>query len=320
MYLLLDIGGTFIKAAAWSPRHPKDLLHLTKVESHGGMQCDPGLFVAAVRGLIDPFLQVFQFKGCVSSTQLYSLVCVNDRAEALSPFISWQDTSFPALPAGSSAVSIGDYVIAALCELARTPAISSSVSHALKRRLEGWDQARVNVPQTTNMRVVGELRGGIPCYTPIGDSQLALYGAMLDDDEVAVNIGTGGQVSTLRKPKHPDVGVAIPYFDGVPLYTITHLPAGRTLTGTIGRWYEDPEAEPTRRMFYMMAEIYAKAIHDLSGERTPSLVFCGGVCKRHRALVEAIATQAGITDYRFSHWGEDSLGGLARIAEELDDT
>ncbi len=83
---------------------------------------------------------------------------------------------------------------------------------------------------------VGELRLGrsaIPCYAPVGDHQCALAGAGLREHELSVNVSTGAQVSLLAARHQPGAYQTRPYFDGLYLNTITHLPAGRSLNALV---------------------------------------------------------------------------------------
>ncbi len=75
----------------------------------------------------------------------------------------------------------------------------------------------------------------VPVYAAIGDQQAALLGAGLREGELSLNISTGSQCGVLFRPRahgsNPgidDVQVR-PYFDGLLLKTITHIPAGRAL-------------------------------------------------------------------------------------------
>ena len=74
--------------------------------------------------------------------------------------------------------------------------------------------------------VVGALELGgrtVPCYTPIGDLQCALLGALLDYGELSLNVATGAEVTLLRP--HLEFGdfQTRPYFDGGCLTTIPNV-------------------------------------------------------------------------------------------------
>jgi sugar (pentulose or hexulose) kinase len=80
--------------------------------------------------------------------------------------------------------------------------------------------------------IVGRMKVGantVPCYTPVGDYQCALAGALLTEDELSLNISTGSQVS--RMTNHLVLGdyQTRPFFDGKFTNTFSHLPAGRSL-------------------------------------------------------------------------------------------
>jgi hypothetical protein len=69
----------------------------------------------------------------------------------------------------------------------------------------------------------------IPCYTPVGDYQCALVGAMLVERELSLNISTGSQVSRLTNSLELGDYQTRPFFDGKFTNTLSHLPAGRSL-------------------------------------------------------------------------------------------
>ena len=74
---------------------------------------------------------------------------------------------------------------------------------------------------------------GAPCYAAVGDQQCALAGALLDDRELSVNIGTGSQVAVLTDAVLADGLQTRPYFDNRFLRTITHIPGGRALSALV---------------------------------------------------------------------------------------
>jgi xylulokinase len=79
--------------------------------------------------------------------------------------------------------------------------------------------------------------GGSPVFTPVGDQQASLLGVGLREDEVAVNVGTGGQVARiLREFSYGTHYQTRPYFEDLFLATITHLPAGRLVAEYFKIW------------------------------------------------------------------------------------
>jgi xylulokinase len=95
----------------------------------------------------------------------------------------------------------------------------------------GWPEVR------PTEAVVGEWRGA-PCFASVGDQQCALAGALLAEDELSVNIGTGSQVARITDALPDDDLQTRPYFDGRFLRTITHIPAGRALSALVGLFTE----------------------------------------------------------------------------------
>ncbi len=73
----------------------------------------------------------------------------------------------------------------------------------------------------------------MPLFTPVGDFQAAAVGALLEPDELWLNISTGSQVSLPRS--RPELGAfqTRPFFDGRYLITVTTIPAGRALNSLV---------------------------------------------------------------------------------------
>jgi len=97
--------------------------------------------------------------------------------------------------------------------------------------------------------VVGRLEfagRSIPCYTPIGDYQAAILGALLREGELSLNISTGSQASLLRPGLEFGEFQTRPFFDGRFLTCITHIPAGWSLNLLVRLLSELAEAEQIR--------------------------------------------------------------------------
>ena len=71
---------------------------------------------------------------------------------------------------------------------------------------------------------------GCPVYTPVGDQQSSLYGIELSNKQIAINLGTGAQISKLDDGFSSDEIQTRPYFKGEFIATKTHLPGGRAIT------------------------------------------------------------------------------------------
>jgi len=91
--------------------------------------------------------------------------------------------------------------------------------------------SEIGLPRVTSqLQEIGAstVFGGSPVFTPVGDQQASLYGVGLREDEVAVNIGTGGQVARMVREFNYNADYQTrPYFQDSFLATVTHLPAGR---------------------------------------------------------------------------------------------
>jgi sugar (pentulose or hexulose) kinase len=69
----------------------------------------------------------------------------------------------------------------------------------------------------------------VPCYAPVGDYQCALVGAMVNTNELSLNVSTGSQVSRITNHLEKGDYQSRPFFEKKFVNTLSHLPAGRAL-------------------------------------------------------------------------------------------
>jgi sugar (pentulose or hexulose) kinase len=139
-------------------------------------------------------------------------------------------------------VSLADFVLSTLC--GSPPSIESTNAMACELlRLDslGWHEEVIKElgldklhwpPIRRHGDIVGRTKVGpstVPCYTPVGDYQCALAGALLAEDELSLNISTGSQVSRLTNHLLLGDYQTRPFFDAKVTNTFSHLPAGRSL-------------------------------------------------------------------------------------------
>lgn len=164
------------------------------------------------------------------------------------------------LPPGAIPTSLPDFVLARLCGTEPSVEVTLAQSYgAVDLRLLDWHReviARLGLGglRWPEIRAQGECVGALnvgghelPCYTPVGDHQCALLGALLREDELSLNISTGSQVSRISAVL--DLGgdyQTRPYFDGWYLKTAIHVPAGRALNALIRLLSELAEAQGVR--------------------------------------------------------------------------
>ncbi len=145
------------------------------------------------------------------------------------------------LPPETTPITVGDYIIARLCHavprMERTHTIGM-----LNLRTGDWHHkafAALGIdwlywPQiTTEHEPIGSVeRHGktLTCYPVIGDQQAALRGINLQPYELSINASTGSQVSQITAEFRPGDCQTRPWFEGQFMNTITHIPAGRSLT------------------------------------------------------------------------------------------
>jgi sugar (pentulose or hexulose) kinase len=146
------------------------------------------------------------------------------------------------LKPGLVPVSLADFVLSTLCTSAPSVETTNAMAYELLH-LEtlGWHAEVIKdlgleelswPPIRRHGEVVGQMKVGaskVPCYTPVGDYQCALAGALLSEDEISLNISTGSQVSRLTRNLALGDYQTRPFFDEKFTNTFSHLPAGRSL-------------------------------------------------------------------------------------------
>ncbi len=87
-------------------------------------------------------------------------------------------------------------------------------------------------------------RGPVPVYAGVGDHQCSVLGAgVVEGTTASVNLGTGSQVAVPRAPRDQAFEHR-PYFDGLDLTAVTHIPAGRALGEFVGFLQQISERTP----------------------------------------------------------------------------
>lgn len=152
------------------------------------------------------------------------------------------------LPARATVAALPDFVISQLTGAPPQTEATHASAHGLFNVWTGdWHADVINalglagltfplvVPAGAPVGAMALASHKVPIYAAIGDQQAALLGAGLREGELSLNISTGSQCGVLFRPRARAVDPAIgdvqvrPYFDGMLLKTITHIPAGRAL-------------------------------------------------------------------------------------------
>jgi sugar (pentulose or hexulose) kinase len=139
-------------------------------------------------------------------------------------------------------VSLPDFVLSVLCECTTGVEITNAgASGALNLETLNWHEEVIQELGLNDLRwptlrelggVVGYLNvqgTRVPCYTPVGDYQCALVGALFGAEEVSLNIATGSQVSRMTSELTLGDYQTRPFFEGKFLNTFTYPPGGRAL-------------------------------------------------------------------------------------------
>ncbi len=151
------------------------------------------------------------------------------------------------LKPGLIPASMPDFVLSSLCN--STPKVettNASAYGALNLETLDWHRELIKELGLDGLRwpeliqhgaVVGYLNLGgrqVPCYTPVGDYQCALLGALFSDQELSLNVATGSQVSRMTTGLTLGDYQTRPFFDGKFLNTFSYPPGGRSLNVIVG--------------------------------------------------------------------------------------
>lgn len=145
------------------------------------------------------------------------------------------------LAEGATPATIGDVVVAALGggapRMHPTNAIGLLDLRDGKWHHEAFEAARIGGLSWPALAGEDEpvgrvaLEGGaLDCFAAIGDQQAALMGIGLGPRELSINCSTGSQVSQVTPGFRPGDCQARCWFGGAFLNTVTHVPAGRSLS------------------------------------------------------------------------------------------
>lgn len=143
--------------------------------------------------------------------------------------------------------------------------------------------------------------GATEIYTPVGDQQAAILGAVGKDfDGYVLNLGTAGQLCCIAKGFETGEFESRPYFGGGTLCTVTRLAGGGEIKD-----YADGEIEDR------LVEEYGLAIKRLP--KRDKILATGGVVKYRRELLCKVLERLGV-EYAFNE-DCDALAGLEKIAK-----
>lgn len=150
------------------------------------------------------------------------------------------------LPKGLIPTSIPDFLVAHWCGQRPSSELSNAHAYGALHLAEGrWHTQALTALGLDELAwpaivATGSVCGTLnvngrrmPIYTPVGDFQAALAGAMLREGELSLNVSTGSQLSMLLPRFGTGAFQTRPYFDGQFLATITSIPAGRALNALV---------------------------------------------------------------------------------------
>ncbi len=140
-------------------------------------------------------------------------------------------------------LSIADYVVYKLCNSISIPVTdmtNASATGFFNLQTSTWDLdvlttlglRELSLPMlSTHGDVVGHYPSNgnlVPIYTPIGDFQCALLGALTNKTELSINVSTGAQVSRITDQLHVGNHQTRPFVEGTFINTFSDAPGGRS--------------------------------------------------------------------------------------------
>ena len=137
-------------------------------------------------------------------------------------------------------LSLGDYVSYLLCGNMAVHASNCAGSGLMDLEQGTWNHQALErmgcsdfyfPPVTEDFQPMGTCQklNNAKVFPAVGDQQAALLGAMINDDDLSLNVGTGSQVSMISRDLVFGNFQTRPFFSGEYLKTITHIPAGRAV-------------------------------------------------------------------------------------------
>lgn len=145
------------------------------------------------------------------------------------------------LPRQTIPVTIGDYVVSQICNAPPRMHRSHGIG-MINLQTGDWHHdafAAAGIDGlhwptlASESEIIGHLTNNgqqLECFAAIGDQQAALFGIDLSSSELSINCSTGSQVSQITTRFQPGNCQTRCWFDGQFLNTVTHIPAGRSLT------------------------------------------------------------------------------------------
>ncbi len=239
-----------------------------------------------------------------------------------------------ALPHGDVfPVALADFVAAHLCCATPRSDLTNAAAHgALNLESLDWHDTQLaelgllglHWPELTRLNEpIGQFTVGnkpVTCYPSVGDQQCALIGSLLNLKELSLNIATGSQVSLLSPHLEWGEYQSRPFFDGMWLKTITHIPAGRSLNAIIRLLSELPQVHhlPLPDPWpYIEQSVTAVSATDLRA----NLAFFASACGERGELAnlnEENLTVGHIFRAAFQNMADTYLSCARRLSPEQD--
>ncbi len=324
MDVFIDIGSTNVKWSYSNGKVNKIPFPAPVVCENGKFEVNPELIYEIVEKLIKGVNRAFL------SVQMHGYVLLKN-GKAVTNYISWRDErasgimpnfelskeygvdikpNLPRLSLQTQTVdfdcfcTLGSYLAYRLTDNNKTHISDGAPSGFYNVKQKNAVKTNFELPKVSySVEVVGEYNG-TKIYTPIGDQQSAILGAVGQNyNGLILNLGTAGQMCCIESGFVAGEFESRPYFNGNTLCTVTRLIGG----GTISK-YSDEE------ILYKLIQDYSVALKKLPPKS--ELTVTGGLVNYRRNLLEKVLNALKV-NYVFNAEC-DALEGLKIIAQGED--
>lgn len=323
MDIFIDIGSTNIK---WKTSGGA----VNKMPFPSPYLCENGKFEVDAQEIIDIIKSIIQRENpnrAFFSVQMHGYVLLN-KGKSISGYVSWRDEraknlkpefelckdfgvdikpNLPRLSLQAQTIefdcfcTLGSYISYCLTGNNKTHITDGAPSGFYNVNNKTAVKTTFELPKVCyDVECVGEYNG-VKIYSPIGDQQCALLGAVgYEYDGLVLNLGTAGQMCCIQKGFAVGEFESRPYFNGCTLCTVTRLIGG----GEIVK-YSDEEILPRLICDYQTAKNKLPAKN--------KILATGGVVKYRKNLLKKTLDSLQM-NYAFNEEC-DALEGLEIIAK-----
>ena len=321
MDVYIDIGSTNVKWVYSNGKVNKIPFPAPVINQNGIFEVDPELIYQIVEKLVNGANRAFL------SVQMHGYVLLQN-GKAVTNYISWRDErasgitpnfelikeygvdikpNLPRLSLQTQTVefncfcTLGSYLTYRLTGNNKTHISDGAPSGFFNVKQKSAVKTNFELPKVSySVEVVGEYNG-TKIYTPIGDQQSAILGAVGQNyNGLILNLGTAGQMCCIENGFISGDFESRPYFNGNTLCTVTRLIGGGVIA-----------SESDQQILPKLIKDYSLALKKLP--QKPIITVTGGVVNYRKPLLEKVLLALGV-NYTFNAEC-DALKGLEIIAK-----